>query len=104
MSGVWNDHLGPQLGALFNPFFGGEASPTEIDYRKKGTLILTSLLEDLAMSDLGLVRFCWAPCRWKARSVWMHFARLSDGERSWGNKARHDVSLLLIVEKLPMLC
>ena len=30
----------------FCPFLG-EASPTEIDYRKKGTLILTSLLEDL---------------------------------------------------------
>ena len=25
----------------------GEGSPTKIDYRKKGTLILTSLLEDL---------------------------------------------------------
>ena len=31
--------------ALF-PFFG-EGSPTKIDYRRKGTLILTSLLEDL---------------------------------------------------------
>ena len=30
----------------FHPFLG-EASPTEIDYRKKGILILTSLLEDL---------------------------------------------------------
>ena len=30
----------------FYPFLG-EGSPTEIDYRKKGTLILTSLLEDL---------------------------------------------------------
>ena len=27
----------------------GEGSPTKIDYRKKGTLILTSLLEDLAV-------------------------------------------------------
>ena len=27
--------------------FFGEGSPTKIDYRKKGTLILTSLLEDL---------------------------------------------------------
>ena len=27
--------------------FLGEGSPTKIDYRKKGTLILTSLLEDL---------------------------------------------------------
>ena len=29
------------------PTFLGEGSPTKIDYRKKGTLILTSLLEDL---------------------------------------------------------
>ena len=32
--------------ALLSPFLG-EGSPTKIDYRKKGTLILTSLLEDL---------------------------------------------------------
>ena len=32
--------------ALFPNLFGG-GFPTEIDYRKKGTLILTSLLEDL---------------------------------------------------------
>ena len=30
----------------FYPFFG-EGSPTKIDYREKGTLILNSLLEDL---------------------------------------------------------
>ena len=30
----------------FYPFLG-EGSPTKIDYRKKGALILTSLLEDL---------------------------------------------------------
>ena len=29
------------------PTFLGEGSPTKIDYRTKGTLILTSLLEDL---------------------------------------------------------
>ena len=33
--------------ALLSPFFG-EGSTTKIDYREKGTLILTSLLEDLA--------------------------------------------------------
>ena len=33
--------------ALSHPFFGWEGSPAKIDYRKKGTLILTSLLEDL---------------------------------------------------------
>ena len=31
----------------FLPTCLGEGSPTKIDYRKKGTLILTSLLEDL---------------------------------------------------------
>ena len=30
----------------FYPFLG-EGSPTKLDYRKKGTLILTSLLEEL---------------------------------------------------------
>ena len=29
--------------------FLGEGSPTKMDYRKKGTLILTSLLEDLVL-------------------------------------------------------
>ena len=33
------------------PFFGG-GSPAKIDYRKKGTLILTSLLVDLEQADL----------------------------------------------------
>ena len=33
----------------FLTLFGGEGSPTKIDYREKGTLILTSLLEDLAL-------------------------------------------------------
>ena len=42
----------PPIGALSQPiFFGGRfGSPTQIDYRRKGTLILTSLLEDLAVS------------------------------------------------------
>ena len=30
-------------------FFGWEGSPTKIDYRKKGALIITSLLEDLVV-------------------------------------------------------
>ena len=33
--------------ALLSPFLVGRGSPTKIDYRKKGTLILTTLLEDL---------------------------------------------------------
>ena len=36
------------------PTFLGEGFPTKIDYRKKGTLILTSLLEDL-VGDSHLV-------------------------------------------------
>ena len=35
-------HEVPQLGANFYLFFGGEGSPTKVDYRNKGTLILTS--------------------------------------------------------------
>ena len=32
---------------LYRFFFGWEGSPTKINYREKGTLILSSLLEDL---------------------------------------------------------
>ena len=41
---------GSQLGPPVVPFYPclGEGSPTKMDYKKKGTLILTSLLEDLA--------------------------------------------------------
>ena len=42
-----------QLGPLpFYPFLRG-GSPTKIDYRKMGTLILPSLLEDLAKVHLA---------------------------------------------------
>ena len=37
----------------FYPFWG-EGSPTKIDYRKNGTLVLTSLLEDLAFNLEGI--------------------------------------------------
>ena len=33
--------------------FWGEGSPTKIDYRKKGTLILTSPLEELVIMVSG---------------------------------------------------
>ena len=36
-----------RLALLGPPTFVGEGSPSKIDYRKKGTRILTSLLEDL---------------------------------------------------------
>ena len=49
MTGCGSNRLGP----LF-PFLG-EGSPTKIDYRKKGTLILTSLLEDLAQQASSCV-------------------------------------------------
>ena len=39
--------LGPPV-VPFLTLFWGEGSPTKIDYIKKGALILTSLLEDLA--------------------------------------------------------
>ena len=43
--------------ALLSPFLG-EGSPTKIDYRKRGTLILTSLLEDLAEVWIGCPCCC----------------------------------------------
>ena len=48
-----NDFLGPSV-VPFYPFLG-EGSPTKIDHRKKGTLILTSLLEDLASAQIFLL-------------------------------------------------
>ena len=36
--------------------FWGEGSPTKIDHREKGTLVLTSPLEDLAVLKSGLVQ------------------------------------------------
>ena len=44
----------------FHPlFFGGEFPYTKIDYRRKGTLIRTSILEDLAMVDRTQGRNFW---------------------------------------------
>ena len=37
----------PQLGALYHPFFAWEGSPTKTDCREKGTLVLTSPMEEL---------------------------------------------------------
>ena len=42
-------YLGPPI-VPFSPLFWGAGFPTKIDYRKKGSLILTSLLEDLSQS------------------------------------------------------
>ena len=42
--------------AFLISFFGWEGSPTKIDYRKKGTLILTSLLEDLVNFNLQVLQ------------------------------------------------
>ena len=47
------DFHSPSSALLPFIFFGWEGSPTKIDYRKQGTLILTALLEDLA--DLPLL-------------------------------------------------
>ena len=47
--------LGPPARCpLFYPFFGRGCSPTKIDYREKGTLILTSLLENLVVQVVFL--------------------------------------------------
>ena len=46
--------LGQPAGCPFSPLFGGEGSPTKIDYRKKiGYPIVTSLLEDLERETFG---------------------------------------------------
>ena len=46
----------PAIGANFYRFFfAWEGSPTKIDYSKKGTLILTSLLEDLGLAVLTAI-------------------------------------------------
>ena len=41
--------LGPPVVPFYQLFWGRFGSPTKIDYRKKGTLILTSLLVDLVV-------------------------------------------------------
>ena len=70
----WNEpcKLGPPARGPCSPnFFAWEGSPTKIDYRKKGTLILTSLLEDLvkpsnwwfSLKGLGSFHFTFPTCR-----------------------------------------
>ena len=44
--------LGPPARCPFTVSFLREGSPTKIDYRKKGTFILSSLLEDLVELEL----------------------------------------------------
>ena len=57
--------LGPPARCTFSPFFGWEGSPTKIDYKKKvGSLILTSLLEDLAGVPLAPFSF-WIQWNWE---------------------------------------
>ena len=53
----------PDLNRPVVPFylFGGEGTPTQIDYRKTGTLIPTSLVEDLVILTFGCVLRC-EPC------------------------------------------
>ena len=48
---AWDLFVNMLLGSPVVRFypFSGEGSPTKIDYREKGTLILTSLLEDLGL-------------------------------------------------------
>ena len=66
------------------PFYPllGEGSPTKIDYSKKGTLILASLLEDLAefASGKGMLSEFRAPLDFVGISFW----RMQLEEGSWG--------------------
>ena len=59
--------------ALAHPFLE-EGSPTKIDYSKKGTLILASVLEDLA--DL-----CWEYCGFRR-------SRIGNPQASLRNQSR----------------
>ena len=43
----WTSAFSRSPSSASHPLFGWEGSPSKIDCRKKGTLILTSLLEDL---------------------------------------------------------
>ena len=56
--GSWTVRLSTRSPSTVMPFypFLGEGSPMKMDVRRKGTLILTSLLEDLAP---GSVAFAW---------------------------------------------
>ena len=62
----------PQCPFTFTVSFFGEGSPTKTDYRKKGTLILASLLEHL---DWVLV----SPAMDFGASKWLVFLRVSGG-------------------------
>ena len=56
----------------FYPFFG-EGSPTKIDYSKKGTLIATSLLDDL--DELVDAKWLWVKNRYPNGTLlikWKH--------------------------------
>ena len=66
--------LGPPV-VPFYPFLG-EGSPAKIDYRKKGTLILTSLLEDLVYPPHDVRRSPDSPQTIKSRA---HFGWPQDG-------------------------
>ena len=59
---AWTLYLGPHSNWYpFTVSFFGEGSPTKIDKRKKGTLILTSLLEDLGISKVAGSIFVLVP-------------------------------------------
>ena len=69
--------------ALSHPFLG-EGSPARIDYRKKGTLILTSLLEDLVVKRTKqIVVPCSCECQ-AYRSVYASFWLLNMSRCSLG--------------------
>ena len=53
ISMVYNVHVLGRPVVPFYPFLG-EGSPTQINYRRKGDLILSSLLEDLVSDKLGV--------------------------------------------------
>ena len=69
--GITFCHSGPRV-VPFYPFLG-EGSPTKIGYRKKkGTLFLTCLLEDLDSLTSKSCSFRWSTRDWVLSEVFSH--------------------------------
>ena len=77
--------VGHQLGPPVVPFypFLREGSPTKIDYRKKGTLMLTSLLEDLVKGKPS--SFWRVPIFVRRFPLWGLREGVTAIQRSWTN-------------------
>ena len=64
----WCNLLGPPVVPFYT--FLGEGSPTKVDYRQKGTLILASLLEELALLNGQLPSQQKVSCLHASHEAW----------------------------------